>query len=230
VNIDLETRDRLARIIWDYHHVNHRLEKADAVLCLGSHDLRVAERAAQLVLDGRAPLVVFSGGRGRLTEDWEETEAERFAAVALRMGVQGEQILTEPRATHSGENLRYTRELLEAKGIDPQQVILVQKPYMERRVYATFARQWPGMKFVVTSPQIPFKAYPTEEIPLDEVISIMVGDLQRIRLYPEKGFQIPQEIPDDVWAAYEKLVEAGYTGHLLTDAGDRERESDETGE
>ena len=49
----------------------------------------------------------------------------------------------------------------------------------------------------------------------DDVISIMVGDLQRIRLYPEKGFQIPQEIPEDVWAAYQALVQAGYNRHLI---------------
>jgi hypothetical protein len=45
----------------------------------------------------------------------------------------------------------------------------------------------------------------------------MVGDLQRIRLYPEKGYQIFQEIPDDVWAAYEELVAAGYDRHLITE-------------
>jgi hypothetical protein len=43
----------------------------------------------------------------------------------------------------------------------------------------------------------------------------MVGDLQRIKLYPERGFQIYQDIPDDVWQAYEKLVGMGYTKHLV---------------
>jgi hypothetical protein len=49
----------------------------------------------------------------------------------------------------------------------------------------------------------------------DEVISIMVGDLQRVKIYPEKGFQIAQEIPEDVWRAFEELVAAGYTRHLI---------------
>jgi hypothetical protein len=43
----------------------------------------------------------------------------------------------------------------------------------------------------------------------------MVGDLQRIKVYPEKGFQISQDIPDDVWKAYEELVRLGYTKHLV---------------
>jgi hypothetical protein len=49
------------------------------------------------------------------------------------------------------------------------------------------------------------------------VIGIMVGDLQRIRTYPARGFQIPQEIPEDVWDAFEQLVAAGYNKHLVED-------------
>ena len=51
----------------------------------------------------------------------------------------------------------------------------------------------------------------------DTILNIMVGDLQRIRLYamPPRDFQIPQEIPDEVWAAFETLVAAGYTWNLV---------------
>ena len=54
------------------------------------------------------------------------------------------------------------------------------------------------------------------EVPsTDEVINILVGDLHRIRVYPEKGFQIPQEIPEEVWSAFESLVAAGYDKRLV---------------
>jgi hypothetical protein len=43
---------------------------------------------------------------------------------------------------------------------------------------------------------------------------IMVGDTQRVKIYPEKGFQIPQEIPEEVWNAYEELVKRGYSSHI----------------
>jgi hypothetical protein len=56
--------------------------------------------------------------------------------------------------------------------------------------------------------------YVNSELSTDDVVSIMVGDLQRIKVYADKGFQIPQEIPDDVWAAYEELISAGYDRHL----------------
>jgi uncharacterized SAM-binding protein YcdF (DUF218 family) len=86
---------------------------------------------------------------------------------------------------------------------------------MERRSYATFKKHWPEKKLIVTSPQISFEDYPTSEIPLEKVIDIMVGDLQRIKLYAEKGFQVYQEIPTEVWKAYERLVELGYDKQLI---------------
>jgi hypothetical protein len=57
--------------------------------------------------------------------------------------------------------------------------------------------------------------YSHDTLSADDVISIMVGDLQRIRTYAEKGFQIHQDIPDEVWKAYKELVAAGYDKHLV---------------
>ena len=135
------------------------------------------------------------------------------------MGVPNERILIENRSTNTGENFRFTRELLSKKGIDPQKFIVVQKPYMERRSFATFRRMWPEKDVIVTSPQVAFDeyldSYSHQELSTDDVVGIMAGDLQRIRLYAEKGFQIPQEIPPDVWSAYEELVRAGYDQHLV---------------
>jgi len=211
-----------ALTLWDYHHLNHSLQKADAILVLCSYDKRVAERGAQLYLEGWAPLLIFSGGLGVITRHmWSEPEAELFARIAREMGVPAEAILTEPNSTNTGENVQFTRRLLAEKGLDPSLFIVVQKPYMERRSYATFRQVWPEKPLIVTSPQASFDeyldSYSNPDLSVDQVISIMVGDLQRIKLYPQKGFQIPQEIPDAVWAAYENLVSAGFDGHLVKD-------------
>jgi uncharacterized SAM-binding protein YcdF (DUF218 family) len=204
-----------ARILWDYHHMHHTPEQSDCILVLGSHDLRVAERGAELYLQGLAPILIFSGGLGYLTKNiWTEPEADQFARVALDRGVPVEAIFVENQSTNTGENIQFTRRLLEEKGLHPQHFLLVQKPYMERRTYATFKKQWPDKELLVTSPQIAFEDYATEDIPMEKVINSMVGDLQRIRVYPERGFQIYQEIPAAVWAAFEKLVAWGFNKHL----------------
>jgi uncharacterized SAM-binding protein YcdF (DUF218 family) len=206
-----------ARKLWDYHHLNHIPEKTDVILVLGSHDLRVADRGAELYLQGWAPILIFSGGLGNVTKGiWKDPEADRFARIALDKGVPAEAIFIENQSTNTGENILFTQKLLQDKGLDPQRFLLVQKPYMERRSYATFKKHWPDKELIVTSPQIGFEEYPNEEIPLERVINIMVGDLQRIRIYPAKGFQVPMEIPDDVWAAYQRLVAAGFNKHLAS--------------
>ena len=204
--------DQLAQIIWDYHHLNHTLKKSDIILALGSNDIRVAEYAADLYLRGFAPLLMFSGNVGALTKDqFTKPEAEVFADIAQQKGVPDEAILIEPQSTNTGENIDFSRRVLAARGLNPQNFILVQKPYMERRAFATFRKRWPEKNLVVASPPIPFSDYPNELLSRDKVINIMVGDLQRIKFYPSLGFQIEQEIPDEVWQAYEKLVELAIT-------------------
>jgi uncharacterized SAM-binding protein YcdF (DUF218 family) len=218
--------DRLrpfAERIWRYHQLNHQVSKADAIMVLCSHDTIVAERGARLFLEGWAPLLIFSGGLGAITKHlWADAEADRFARIAVAMGVPEASMLIENRSTNTGENVLFTREMLAAKGLDPASFILVQKPYMERRTFATFSKVWPGKPIIVTSPRLSLDEYlarySNESLSAGDVIGIMVGDLQRIREYPARGFQISQEIPDDVWDAYEELVRAGFDKYLLKQA------------
>lgn len=213
----------LAEKIWNYHLLKHQVAKADAIMVLCSHDERVAERGAQLFLDGWAPLIVFSGGQGAITKTlWNEPEADRFARIAISMSVPPESILIENASTNTGENVQFTKRLLAERGLDPQKFILVQKPYMERRTYATFRRYWPEKEVIVTSPQVSFRdylaQYSNRSLSAGDVVGIMLGDLQRIKLYPARGFQIAQEIPDEVWEAFESLVRAGYDKYLISES------------
>jgi hypothetical protein len=213
---------KLAQTIWNYHRLNHSLVKSDAILVLCSHDEMVAKRGAELFLSGWSPLLIFSGGLGAITKQmWSEPEADRFAEIAIAMGVPEENILRERLSTNTGDNVRFTRELLSDKALDPKTFIVVQKPYMERRSYATFRKVWPEKDIVVSSPQVSFTEYLTDyvnrELTPDDVVSIMVGDLQRIREYAKRGYQIEQEIPNEVWKAFEQLVAEGYDKYLIRD-------------
>jgi uncharacterized SAM-binding protein YcdF (DUF218 family) len=206
--------------IWNYHQLNHQLSQSDAILVLCSHDTAVAERAAEIFLQGYAPLLIFSGGLGGITKRlWTEPEADQFAAIAVARGVPSDRILIENQSTNTGENVAFTRTLLAERGIDPRRFILVQKPYMERRSFATFRKVWPEKDVIVTSPRVSLDdylaTYTHAALSPDDVVSIMVGDLQRLKIYPEKGFQIAQDIPPEVWAAFEALVAAGYDSHLI---------------
>jgi uncharacterized SAM-binding protein YcdF (DUF218 family) len=97
-----------------------------------------------------------------LKTSWNIPEAERFAEIAIGKSVPREKILIENKATNTGENFRFSYELLKKKGINYKKIILAQKPFMLRRTYATFKKQWPeeDVKIVLTSPPISFKDYP----------------------------------------------------------------------
>jgi uncharacterized SAM-binding protein YcdF (DUF218 family) len=207
----------LARQIWDYHLLRHELQESDCILALGSNDTRVAERAAELYLQGLAPLVIFSGGVGNLTRGmFAASEAEAFAEIAIEKGVPDSAILLEKKSTNTGENIQLTQKLLEQQNESPQSFIIVQKPFMERRAFATFKKNWSNKEVLVTSPQIPFEAYPNEVLDLESIIHVMVGDFQRIMEYPAKGFQIEQPVPEEIVMVFNKLIQAGYTDHLIT--------------
>lgn len=210
--------DRLAKIIWDYMHMGHQLKKSDVVIGMGSHDTKVAKRSAQIFLDGYADRLLFTGGVGRLTGDtFKRPEADEFAAIAVGMGVPEGKVIIENESTNSELNVRYSEKKLKELGVAHKSVILVTKPYMERRAYATFMKHWSGddTELIMASPTLSYEEYLSDPEYKDHSINIMVGDVQRIKEYPAKGFTIPQGIPAKVWDAYEQLVVAGYDKQLI---------------
>ncbi|MBV7296345.1 YdcF family protein [Enterovibrio paralichthyis] len=197
--------------IWNYQLMGHQLEAADCLFVLCSNDLRVAEYAAQLYKQGLAPYVMVSGGKGRFTEDFDQSEAETFADVLMDEGVPASALLLETEATNTGENMTLSHAVMIQKGLHFSRFILVQKPFMERRAYATFLKQWPGEKesVICTSPPIDFIDYPNDSLPFDHVVEATLADFERVRDYPALGYQIPQAIPEHVLEAYSELKKQG---------------------
>jgi uncharacterized SAM-binding protein YcdF (DUF218 family) len=194
------------QLVWDYNLMQMPIKKADVILVLGSNDLRVADRAVELYDQGWADKIIFSGAQGRLTSGgFDKTEAETFAEIALSKGVPKERVFLEKEATNTGENLQFTKALIKEHKLEVKSAILVQKPYMERRTYATAKKQWPTLEFTVSSPKLNLREFLEGSDDVAEVIEAMLGDLHRIKIYAVKGYQIPQEIPIEVWDAFEEL-------------------------
>ena len=214
IAIDPEVLE-LARCLWNYHHLNQALGNTDCIVGLGSYDLRVAERCADLYEQRWAPLIVFSGYLGQWTQAmWDRSEAQIFAERAIARGVPADRIMLESNSTNIGENIRFTRELLAAQRVHPKSIMIVSKPSTERRILATCQRIWPQMRVLITSPRIGLAEQMQYGIG-ENLIHEMVGDIQRIKLYPELGFQSAQHLPGEVWSAYEQLVARGYDQHLI---------------
>ena len=205
--------DTLAKILWDYMKLDQPIEKCDCIMVLGCHDSSTVEYGIDLYEQGMAEWFIVSGGI--MQPQLDTTEAEGFASIARDAGVPNDKIIMERVATNTGENFTATAELLVKMRLAPSSFLVVCKPYMERRAHAVAAKLWPDKKVIVTSAPVSYEEYLMEDIPKDVFINAMVGDVQRMKVYGENGFQIPQDIPAEVWAAYEKLVALGYSKRLV---------------
>ena len=207
------------QVLWDYLGMHQTPAKADCIVGFGNFNTDIARRAAELYHQGYAPKILFTGGLGRNTSRlFTEPEAVRFAKVAMECGVPEQDIILEDRSTNTKENIDFIRQIFETQGIPHDHVLGVHQPFMERRICAALGVYWPELNFSVTSPQVTIPEYlesakrhgMTEEAS----ISVIVGDFQRMDLYPKLGYQLPQQIPAEAWEAYHKLVAMGYDKQL----------------
>jgi len=207
------------RVAWDYLRLVHPPQPADAILVLGSFDPKAAVHAAALWREGFAPIVIMSGGiahrGGLLDTGWDRTEARVFADTALAEGVPAEAILLEEAAQNTGDNFRFGRAVAERAGLLPQKLLVVAKPYMTRRGFATGRKVWPDAGLLMQCEAIDVASYFAREADPERTLLALVGDLHRIMVYPRQGFQIVQDVPLEVIDALRRLVKAGYGARLL---------------
>ncbi len=205
-----------ATLIWNYHQMGHELRPCSAAIGLGSHDLGVATTAADLYRAGLFPVVVFSGGNSPTTQArFPRGEAVHYREHALSLGVPDEVILVESKAANTGQNITFSRELLAEAGVQVDSLLLISKPYMERRSYATCRKLWPEAEVVCASEPLELDDYIKSIGDEKLVVDMLVGDLQRVIEYPMLGFAVEQDVPGDAHEAYERLLRSGFDSRLI---------------
>ncbi len=206
-------------VVWDYMRLVHPPLRADAILTLGSFDVQAAVHAAALWKRGLAPVIVMSGGLahrgGLLDTGWSKTEARVFAEAVRNEGVPEAAILLEEEAQNTADNFVASRAVAERAGLNPRTLLVVAKPYMTRRGFATGRKAWPEADLAMQCEEIGMADYFAREADPERTVLALVGDLHRILVYPAMGFQIPQDVPTDVIDALRRLVEAGYGARLV---------------
>ncbi|MFE1548864.1 YdcF family protein [Streptomyces sp. NPDC058718] len=196
--------------------MGHTPRACSVAVGLGSHDLGVADVTVGLYRRGLAPVILFTGATSPTTrERMPRGEAEHYRERALESGVPEDVVLVEPRARNTGENIRFSRELLAERGVDVSSVLLVSKPYEERRVYATARRLWPEVEVVCASSPMTLAAYVDSIQDPRLVLDMLVGAVQRLMVYPAQGFMVPTDVPRSVVVAFERLRDQGFTSRLV---------------
>ncbi|NGY59317.1 YdcF family protein [Lentzea sp. NEAU-D13] len=202
--------------LWAYHDMGHEPRRCDVGIGLGSHDLGVATYTAELYHQGMFPRIVFTGANAPTTiERFPRGEAVHYREHAITLGVPAEVISIETQATNTGQNLTNSRQILAEAGVRPESIMLISRPYQQRRAYATCRKVWPEINVMCSSQPLPLDEYIAGIGDVDRVINMLVGDTQRITEYARRGFAIEQDVPDNVVDAFQRLVEAGYTSRLI---------------
>lgn len=202
--------------VWRYHCLNEKMPDGvsnfDLIVGLGTYDVRVAEKCAQLYQEEFSRQIVFTGGKGALTgKIFETSEARAYAKVARRNGVLKEHISLETKAANTGENIAFVKKMYP----DTKSVIFVTTTQMQRRCRATVEKIWPELTVsYVTSPDLHMISQVTDAVDLNMVIHEVVGNYARIRSYPERGFQTEQKFCAVADQAFKELIKHGYTQHM----------------
>ena len=198
--------------IWNYFSSFNSVGNSDVIVVCCSYDLRVCDHACDLLKQGLAEKIIFSGFQGRWTKAlWAEPESEVFFKRAIANNISEERIILERSATNIGENIGLSR-LLEP---DAKSVIFVTKPNTLLRVKLTTPIQWPNIHFFTSCPEIQFPTDISNVVGLFGLINEMVGDVQRIIEYPSVGYQVEWQLPEEIELSYSYLKDNGFTHCLM---------------
>jgi uncharacterized SAM-binding protein YcdF (DUF218 family) len=94
---------------------------------------------AQLYIQGKAPLVIMSGGRIDWRENQGASESADMAKIAEAFGVPSSAILQDPTSLNTHENAVNVRQILQDRGID--RILLVTSAMHMPRSIAIFRKQ-----------------------------------------------------------------------------------------
>jgi uncharacterized SAM-binding protein YcdF (DUF218 family) len=220
---------------------NHSI---DCIILAGNSVLETAEGAFRLMQAGACPRLLITGGIGHATDMLRRNvaddhayrviatqgraEAHILADMAhLVWNIDPSRILIEAESTNSGENARFSRDLLEREGCSPSTFLIVQDPTMQRRADATFRHVWNDRRDVTFlnwpsfGPQVTLDGgglqFASNDASglwsMDHFLTLVMGEIPRLRddshgYGPKgRGFIVHVDIPEQVEAAYRHLHE-----------------------
>ena len=158
-----------------------------------------------------------------------KSEAELLGDMArVFAALPDDQLLLETASRNCGENAAFSQNLLDEQKWQPQHVLLVQDPLMQRRTWETFRYQWRDradapefISWPVFVPQVMMDAgmlriicAPPQGLwSMERFLSLLMGEIQRLRddengYGPRgKGFLGHVDIPDEVEAGWQRLMQ-----------------------
>lgn len=201
---------RAQTIVETYLRLTDSPQACDVLLILGTWDDLVPEYGVSLLRQGISRLAIVSGARGELTRDSPSTEAERARSILVQGGIPPHQILVEPLATNTWENIRNSLAVGTAVGVSASASWgLVCREVQSLRTSLTFEKVTGRRPLMFPPPNTLYN--PIYGSPQDYLFRLC-GELRRIEDYTRQGDIAPTQIPERVyksWALLEGWIDPG---------------------
>lgn len=112
------------------------------------------EKAFELLTENPEAYAVLSGGQG---DDESVSEAESMRAYLCAKGVSEDRLILEDRSTSTEENIRFSMEIIESKGIKRGSIAAVSSDYHIKRIRKQAKDQ--GYEISAAPAKTPFTGY-----------------------------------------------------------------------
>lgn len=171
---------------------------------------------------GYADKIIFAGGLGKITKyHFKKAEAEMYKEIAIQEGVPEEKIWIENKSTNTGDNFRFSKKIIDEENWNIKNILIVHNKFSERRTLSAAKAIIKDKELYITSAKVSFDDFiqslqNKEEKRIIKIVSSMVGDIQRMIIFPQFGWQIKQEVPQEVQNAYRKLKSMGFDEFVIS--------------
>lgn len=211
-------------IMWNYMVLDMPIEKCDLIIGCGCKNLEIPKRCVELLNEGYGENILFCGGFGKITKnDFNKAEAEIYKDIALSCGADSKKIFVENKSTNTGDNFRFGLNVIKEHNLKYDKILIVHNKLSERRTLSVAKAILKNSKIIITSANITksFEDFietlsQRNEEDIYNIISVMVGDLQRIIIFPQLGWQIKNDVPNEVIDAYFVLKNLGYNKYIFS--------------
>jgi len=205
-----------AETLFNYLTVSDPIEPADIIIGFGHFDMAIPEKCYQLYKQGYGKKILFNGGVGSGSGSFTRPEAIEFEEYIKQKDHRVlKDVLVEPDSTNTGENVMFSIRVMAEESPDfnfsnqIHSAILITNSFRQRRVALTMRKHLPHVKVYNAVPATTMQ----KEIELfgkenQDIIPQMPAELDRILLYPAKGFIVADEVPDKVVSASHALKQS----------------------
>jgi len=206
--------------IWNYMRLDQSLEKCDLIMGCGCSNLEIPIKCAKLYKEGYAKKILFTGGLGKITKNFfNKSEAEIYKDIAIKQGVNEKDILIETKSKNTVENFKFSSNILKNNNIKSDKILIVHGSLSQRRTLSCAKAVLKDKTFLITSPDITFEDFLNklkENKHAIDTISTIVGNIQRLIIYPQFGWQQETKVPENIINAYYLLKELGFSKYILS--------------